>query len=168
MTYSKCPYELPIAHWVSGRFCKLGDRCSWPNCTRTDPDSTSRAKGAIAFRQSFDSSHSEQVSANSTPIKGAFFESQDKNIKKLSDSSHSAKVWQRTSIYESKGQQYYRYQWGRGSRVMETIHIPGGNVCSQLATNRAFAVYKAVYWEGKTVDQVKDIISPWRGHRAKL
>jgi len=77
----------------------------------------------------------------------------------------SSDFWQEAGPYRSKGRVYYRYRWGKGSKIEGTKHIPGGCMLSDLVRNRAFAVYRAVYWDKKPHAEVLELVKGWGRNR---
>jgi hypothetical protein len=73
----------------------------------------------------------------------------------------SSGFWQEAGPYRSKGRTYYRYRWGKGSKIEGSKHIPGGCMISDLVRNRAFSVYRAVYWDKKPHAEVLEMIKGW-------
>ncbi|MBE9137671.1 hypothetical protein IQ254_10665 [Nodosilinea sp. LEGE 07088] len=81
------------------------------------------------------------------------------------NSRGSGELWQECGPYESKGRTYYRYRWGRGHKIEGTRHIPGGLLTREKVASRASRVYLALHVEGKSHNEIVEMIDEWRGAR---
>ena len=168
MSIGTCPHQVPSVDHRRGWYCRREKGCFYPKCLRTDVGGTPSGTGKNASQKCSDSPLNSGTSGDFTPSKGEFTGSNIVNPAKLSDSPHCERVWQWVGPYESKGREYFRYQWGIGRKVKETIHIPGGSRFNPVALKRARQVWVGINKQGWTVQQTKDFISPWRSLRAKL
>ncbi len=168
MTGATCPHELPVWEWRTGHFCRLGSDCRFPDC-----------KGSVTFPMPSKPAEKLPENRSDSPLnsgaagdfhskKEGFSYSNWVTNPDFSDSSRPVRVWQTVIPYESKGREYFRYQWGIGGELKETIHIPGGSRSNPVALKRARQVWVGINKQGWTVQQTKDFISPWRSLRAKL
>lgn len=168
MTYTHCPHQVPSLDADRGWYCSRSGKCFWPKCDRSDPTGGASHDEKKTDTESFDSAHSDSVSRDSHIERSESNGGKPANSAESFDSAHSARVWQFVGPYKSGGREYFRYQWGIGHEVRETIHIPGGARSNPVARQRARQVWVGIHKQGWTVEQTKAFISPWRGHKARL
>lgn len=168
MTYTHCPHKVPSLDDDRGWYCSRSGKCFWPKCDRADPlGGASHGSGNASQKLSY-GSHLVSDSSDSHIENSESSDPNPSDQPKFSYGSRPAKVWQTVGPYKNKGREYFRYQWGIGGQVRETIHIPGGSRSNPVAVKRAREVWIGIHKRGWSVEQTKEFISPWRGHRARL
>lgn len=168
MTYTHCPHKVPSLDADRGWYCSRSRGCFWPKCDPSDRAAIASHDGSETHSDSSDSSYGERVWDNSHIENRQSSDPNPSDQRKFSDSSYGERIWQLVAPYKSKGREYFRYQWGIGHDVKETIHIPGGARSNPVAVKRARQVWVGIHKQNWSVEQTKAFISPWRGHRARL
>jgi len=168
MTYTTCPHQVPSLDDRKGWYCSRPGKCFYPKCCPKAPMEGTPQSEDDRNSDSFDSAHSVRVLSDSHIKNHESSDPKPSERPKLSYGSRPARVWQTVGPYKNKGREYFRYQWGIGHEVKETIHIPGGARSNPVALKRAREVWIGIHKRGWSVEQTKSFISPWRGHRARL
>lgn len=79
----------------------------------------------------------------------------------IDQASVSPKYFHTVRVYSSHGKLYYRYRCNVGHDITHDEHIPGGNVRSAVAKNRATQVKRWID-QGRTPDEIVSNIGKWR------
>lgn len=100
----------------------------------------------------------EQTKDDCKPDSNVLEQATTNTNKSAPEQSHWVEKY--TVIRYGKEHYYYRYLWMSGRKIHH-IHIPGGNVKSQIAIGRKQEIERAIS-DGETPQAIEKLIRSWR------